>query len=88
MKRIMRPVDMIAWFDREGGVHPTRLRVADENKDEYVITVDRARELEQEKFGGNPMRVFDCTGTFRDRSAGSSSKYEVRTCLWYLEKIE
>lgn len=88
MKRIMRPVDMIAWFDCRGGVHPTRLRIPDEKDEGHVIAVDRALERESEKFGGNPMRVFECTGRSSTGQRRFQLKYEVKTCLWYLEKIE
>lgn len=86
MKVVCKPIDMIAWFEGNGKVHPIkfRLKEGDENR---VITIERIRCVKIEKLAGNQMYVFECESTIDGILKIYEIKYEMVSCKWILFKI-
>jgi len=86
MKVICKPIEMIAWFEKDGKIHPIkfRLKESDQNK---VIVIERIRCVKVEKFGGNLMHVFECESHIAGVLKIYEIKYETDTCKWVLFKI-
>jgi len=55
MKVLMKPIDMIAWFDLDGIPRPIRFRVNGE-----VYKVHQVFNISEEKLAGNRMKIYRC----------------------------
>lgn len=87
MKIVMKPVEMIAWFTKDGVPNPLKYRIQDENKENMTISVERIMQREEEKLAGNRMFVFRCQSTIDGIEHVFELKYEINTCKWFLYKI-
>ncbi len=88
MKRIMRKIDIITWFDHEGNITPIKFKIIDENAEEAVIIkVDRIIHRTKERFAGNTMIVFECQSMIDDVLKRYQIKYEIEKQRWFLYKI-
>lgn len=86
MKVVCKAIEMIAWFEKDGKIHPIKFRMK-ENDENRVITVERVRRVKLEKLAGNEMYVFECESTFNNILKIYEIKYEVKSCQWILFKI-
>lgn len=48
MKFICKPIDMIAWFEKNGQIHPIKFKVTESNENQ-VILVERIQSVHLEK---------------------------------------
>ncbi|WP_139905587.1 hypothetical protein [Clostridium thermarum] len=87
MRTVAKPIDVVAWFTKEGEPRPVRFRVTNEEESETVIKVDKILYREIEKLAGNPMLVFRCQGEVNGVEKVYELKYELLTCRWMLFKI-
>lgn len=87
MKVLMKPVDMIAWFTKDGIPNPLKYRMQDENNENITVSVERIITREEEKIAGNRMFVFKCQSLIQGMEKTFELKYELNTCKWYLYKI-
>jgi hypothetical protein len=87
MKVIAKPIEMVAWFTKEGIPHPVRFRI--QNKDETfsVVKINRVILIDKEKLAGTPMYVFDCNSIINREKRMLQLKYELQSCKWMLFKI-
>ena len=85
MKVVAKPIDMVAWFDKEG-IHPTRFKI--EGKDgDVVVKIGRVIKKGSEKLAGNLMLVFTCESEINGHLKPYEIKYEINTMKWILFKI-
>ncbi|HWJ02683.1 MAG TPA: hypothetical protein VNU93_03320 [Verrucomicrobiae bacterium] len=82
MKVLMKPVEMVAWFDLEGLPRPVRFRI-----DGEVIKVEQVCTLTEEKLAGNKTKIFRCQSQIGGLLKQFELKYELQTCKWFLYKI-
>ena len=88
MKRVMREIDVIAWFDKEGNITPLKFKLPSEGESEALtIKVDHVVHKTKERFAGNKMIVFECQTLIEDSLRRYQIKYEVETQKWFLYKI-
>ncbi|MBC7088050.1 MAG: hypothetical protein H5T96_06120 [Tissierellales bacterium] len=87
MKIIMKPIEMIAWFNNTNYPIPLRFRVETENKTNIVIKIDKIVFKEMQKIAGNRMIVYRCEGIISGLQRTFELKYEIDTCKWYLFKM-
>ncbi len=87
MRVIAKAVDMMAWFQDDGAIHPIRFRLKNEEGAQQVIKVDRICSKELEKLAGNLMMVFKCQSEINGVLKPYELKYELETCRWILFKI-
>ncbi len=80
---MLEPVEMIAWFDREGTPRPLRYRRECEEERE-VIAIRRLLDRRVENLAGNRMMVYQCQSVIEGREVVYELKYEISTCKWYL----
>lgn len=81
MKIIMKPIEMIAWFTKEGVPNPIRYKV-----DNLVIRVGHVTSRSEEKLAGNRMIVYRCETEVNGALRQLELKFEVQTCKWFLYK--
>lgn len=77
---------MIAWFEKDGKVHPIKFRLKEEDLNR-VIVIERIRCVKTEKFAGNQMSVFECQSHIHGILKIYEIKYDIGTCKWLLFKI-
>lgn len=87
MKVLMKPVEMIAWFNDKDYPVPLRFRLDSEDKVRTVIRIGRIISHEEEKLGGNRMVVYRCEGIIGEQQSPFELKYEISTCRWFLFKM-
>ncbi|MCC5910113.1 MAG: hypothetical protein JJT76_06715 [Clostridiaceae bacterium] len=86
MKVLMKPIEVIAWFTKEGIPNPIKYRVREEEKDN-IIKIGRVVTRTEEKLAGNRMLIYRCQTILHDHIKVYELKYEVNTCRWFLFKI-
>lgn len=87
MKIVKLPIEMIAWFTKEGIPHPIKFRMIDHDKSFMTIKVGRVLCREKEKLAGNVMYVFRCESAIDGTERIYELKYELETCKWILFKL-
>ncbi|WP_422487083.1 hypothetical protein [Gudongella sp. DL1XJH-153] len=87
MKVLMKPIEMIAWFNGEKFPVPLRFRLQAEDGSNLVIKIDRILFQEEEKLAGNRMVVYRCEGVVQNLEKVFELKYEILTCKWFLFKM-
>ena len=87
MRRLCKPIEVIAYFDNEGNIRPARFRMDSEGGEMMVITIGQILKIDEQKLAGNRMKVFDCTSQINDRKKNFQIRYELSTCRWYLYKM-
>lgn len=86
MKVLMKPVEMIVWFTRDGVPTPIKYRVL-EDKENITVNVDRVILRQEEKLAGNRMFVYRCQSNINGVERTFELKYEISTCKWFLYKV-
>lgn len=87
MKILAKPIQMIAWNDINGNIHPVRFKITKEDESDSVVKIDKVICIEREKLAGNEMLVFKCQSLINGIERLYEIKYELRTCKWILFKI-
>jgi len=82
---IAKPIQMIAWFNKEGSINPIRFKVEEDG--EKVIKVDRVLKSEQERLAGSIMEKFTCTSIINGVEKIFEVKYDSKSYKWILFKI-
>jgi len=80
MKILMEPIEMIAWFTKDGVPNPIRYKL-----DGVVIKVQVTSKSE-EKLAGNRMIVYRCQSEIYGELRPFELKYELGMCKWFLFK--
>ena len=86
MKILMQPIEMIAWFTREGVPHPIKYRLR-QNEENITVRVDRVMIRSEEKLAGNRMLLYRCQSVINGIEKVYELKYELGTCKWFLYKM-
>jgi len=81
-KVLMKPIEMIAWFNITGTLRPIRFR-----HDGIVVKVERIVKVTEEKLAGNRMKVYECQSEIHGQMKCFELKYELNTCKWFLFKM-
>ena len=88
MKILMRPIEMITWFTKEGVINPIRYRVVmSEQSEPVVVKIEKVIQRTEEKLAGNRMIIFRCQSVMNGLLKVYEVKYEIGTCRWYLYKM-
>ena len=87
MKILMKPIEMIAWFNKDEYPVPLRYRITAEDLSDTVIKVDKILFKQEEKLAGNRMILYRCESLINDVQRIFELKYELSTCKWYLFKM-
>jgi hypothetical protein len=87
MKILMRPIEVLAWFTREGVINPIRYRVTSEQSEPVVVKIDKVILRTEEKLAGKKMIIFRCQSVINGLQKVYEVKYEIDNCRWYLYKM-
>ena len=86
LKVVAKPIEVVAWFDKIGTVHPVRFRIM-QNEAITTVIIDKIINQIEERFAGNYMLVFTCQSLINDKEKIYEIKYEIATHKWILFKI-
>jgi len=86
MKVLMKPIEMIVWFTKDGVPNPIKYRL-EENKENVSINIDKVILRQEEKLAGNRMLVYKCQSNINGIERTFELKYEINTCKWFLYKM-
>lgn len=86
MKVVSKSIDVIAFFEKDGGVKPLRFRIS-EDEEEKVIKINRVVNREIEKLAGNVIEKFVCIASVNGVERIFEIKYELLTKKWILFKF-
>lgn len=84
MKVVAKPIQMIAWFNKDGSINPIRFKIEEDG--EKVIKVDRVIKAERERLAGNIMEKFTCYSVIDGIEKLYEIKYDSNTYKWILFK--
>lgn len=85
MNPIMKEIDMIAYFTKEGQLRPLRFRFNEENNNEdIVVPVSSVLTTDTNVFNGNLMHVFHCESLRNGTHKSYEIRYELKSNTWYL----
>jgi hypothetical protein len=87
MKVVVSPIEVVAWFTKEGLPMPVRFRIVNEEGTYTTIKIDKIVSKDKEKLAGNEMLIFRCESMIKGVQKMYEIKYELRTCKWILYKI-
>jgi len=88
MKCIMREIEVIAWFDKEGNITPLKFKLPSDGQSEDIsIKIDQVIQKTKDGFAGNTMIVFECQSMINDTLKRYQIKYELQKQKWFLHKI-
>ena len=86
LKVVAKPIEVVAWFDKIGNVHPVRFRIVQDEETTTVI-IDKIINQIETKLAGIYMLVFTCQSLINDKEKLYEIKYEISTHRWILFKI-
>ncbi len=85
MKVVAKPIQMIAWFNKDGSINPIRFKL--EEDWDKVIKVDMILKAEQERLAGSIMEKFTCSSCINGVEKIFEVKYDSKSYKWILFKI-
>lgn len=87
MHIVRKPIEVAAWFERDGNPHPIKFRFVGDDEAWATIKIGKIITVQKEKLAGNPMYVFRCQSEIDGLQKVYELKYELETCKWMLFKI-
>lgn len=85
MKVVSKPIQMIAWFKKDGTINPIRFKLDEEES--KVIRIDKIIKRDKEKLAGKAMEKFVCSTCLDGVERIFELKYDISSCKWILFKI-
>jgi hypothetical protein len=87
MKVVAKPIEVVAWFDKTGKIHPVRFRIENEDGTYKTIVIEKILDTSLEKLCGNHARIFTCQSNINDVMKIYEIKFILETSQWMLFKI-
>lgn len=82
MKILMKPIEVLAWFDNNGIPHPLRIKINGNH-----VEVEQLISMSEEKQAGNRIIIFRCQSEINGILKPYELKCELSTCKWFLYKM-
>lgn len=83
----MKPIEMIAWFTKDGIPTPIKYKLSFDDDTVDIIKIDKIIWRSEEKIAGNRMLIFCCQSVINSTEKTYEIKYELNTCKWFIYKI-
>lgn len=87
MKVIAKPIEVIAWYKKDGSIRPLRFKYETKDEKVHIIKIEQIYSMELEKIAGNLMYKFTCKSTINSIERIYELKYDIDKCKWILFKI-
>jgi hypothetical protein len=83
----MRPIRVIAYFEKDGSSTPVKFQISSKDAEDISVKVDRVIYKTEGKIAGNRMILYQCQSVIDGKEKRFELKYEISTCKWYLFKM-
>lgn len=87
MKILAKPVEMIAYFTKEGEPQPIKFRLTKEDEVNFIIKVDKILFKDKERIAGNDVLIYRCQSIINSIDRIFELKYDLKSCQWVLFKM-
>ncbi|MBZ9624909.1 hypothetical protein G9F71_018865 [Clostridium sp. FP2] len=84
MKVVVKPIEVVAWFDKSGKIHPVRFRIENDDNTFETIAIGRVLKIDLEKLTGNYIQVFTCQSSIDGIGKIYEIKFELKSSRWSL----
>ena len=85
MKVVAKPIEVVAWFDKIGTVHPFRFRIM-QNETITTVIIDKIIRHSRKKLVGIKTIIFTCQSLINNIEKIYEIKYKLISNLWILYK--
>lgn len=85
MKVVAKPIEVIAWFGKDGKINPIKFRI--EQEEIKVIKIEKVLKREKEKLAGRYMEKFLCSSVVDGAEKLFELKFDILSSQWILFKI-
>lgn len=82
MKVVASPIEVLAWTDLKGNVHPLRFR-----RENEIIKINKIVDRIEEKEYGIKKIIFECQVNTNGYDKLCELRYELQSMRWVLYKI-
>ena len=87
MKVVMIPIDVLAWTDKDGSIHPIRFRMEMDDGSYATIKINKVISSERIKQAGEPVIIYRCQSIIDYIEKIFELRYLPIECKWVLWKI-
>ncbi|MBW9156543.1 hypothetical protein [Clostridium tagluense] len=82
MKVVVKQIEVVAWFDKSGKIHPVRFRIENDDNTFETIVIGRVLKIDLEKLTGNYIQVFTCQSSIDGIEKIYEIKFELKSSRW------
>jgi hypothetical protein len=86
LKIIEKPVEVVAWYTKEGIMNPIRFRIIDDEETK-VIKINKILKRDRYKIEGKEVVILRCRSEIGGIQKNFELKFEIASCIWKLYKI-
>lgn len=87
MKILMKPIEVIAWFNIDGMPTPLKFRIEEPHGLPAIIKIEHISYRAEDKLAGNKMMTFRCQSTINSSLKLFELRFEPGTGKWFLYKF-
>lgn len=87
MDVLLKPIEVVASFSRDGTLRPIRFRVITDDTGYETILVSTISRRRREQIGKASLDIYTCLGSVMGRETPFELKYENTTGEWTLYRI-
>ncbi len=87
MEVLLKPIEVVASFSKDGTLRPIRFRVITDDTGYETILVDCISRRRRERIGKVFIDIYTCLGKVMGREAPFELKYEISTGEWSLYRM-
>lgn len=87
MEVLLKPIEVVAAFARDGTLRPLRFRVITDDSGYATIQIKTISRRRREQAGRAAIDIYTCLGSVLGREAPLELKYEIATGEWSLYRM-
>lgn len=87
MKIVNQTCEAVCFFDRDGNIIPRRIRLADSNEEQQIITINEVFKKYEGKIEGTDCIIYKCQSNGENEVKVFELKFNKMEMKWILFKI-
>lgn len=87
MEVLLKPIEVVAAFSRDGTLRPIRFRVITDDTGYETVMVKNISRRRRERAGKASIDIYTCLGSVMGRDTPFELKYEITTGEWSLYRM-
>ena len=81
------PIEMIAWTEKNGTIHPLKFKFCLNNGDKQICPIVKSYTLKQNLRKNNGIIHYTCEAIINKQIKLCTLSYETTTCLWKISDL-